>query len=277
MAKGFLQTRADGYHLLLVCYMWPEDEKQARKHKEDFRQTIGVDLGVKDQVVFSNGLRVAWQVEETGRLKRAQALYNMIKAGKLKVKRPGRKLKRLDRIIGREHLRIRYRRKDIENKLVSYFRRYDVVAFQGDSIKSWHEGWFGRQVQHSALGGLTARLKALKDSPATPGVEVVPRFSRTSSVCTRCNAILEIKLSEREFRCPACGWVCDRDWNAALVMLKATVGLDRPEGGLEQKNFLPMPGEAEAFVRIFGDGKNGRIANPYVRVSQSLPRESLTL
>lgn len=275
VAKGFLQARADGYHLLLVCYMWPEDERQARKHKEDFKQAIGVDLGIKEQVVFSNGLRVAWQVEENERLKRVQTLYNKIKAGELKVKRPKRKLKRLKRIMEREHLRIKYRRKDIENKLVSYFKRYDVVVFQNDSIKAWHEGWFGRQVQHSALGGLTARLKALKESPATPGVKVVPKFLRTSSVCARCNAVFEIRLSVRKFRCPDCGWVCDRDWNAALAMLKATVGLGRSEGGLEQKELLPMPEEAETLIRIFG--KDGKIVNPYVRVSQSLPEESLTL
>ncbi len=163
-----------------------------------------------------------------------------------------------------------YRRRDIKNKLVSYFKRFDTVVFQDDCIKSWHEGWFGRSVQHSGLGGLTAGLKALRGSPATPRIETVPRFVRTSSVCARCGAAFELDLSVREIACPACGWVCDRDWNAALVMFKATVGLGRSEGGLEQRDFIPMPEEGKALMRLFGD-------NPYVRVSQTLPRESLTL
>lgn len=270
VAKAYLQKRADGYHLLVVCYVSPAQEKTLCKHQEEFNKAIGVDLGVKDQVVFSNGLRLAWQVEETAKLKCAQTLYNHIKSGQVKVRRPKRKLQRLKEVIEREHLRIRYRRLDIRNKVISYLKRFEVVAFQEDSIKAWHEGWFGGAVQRSAIGGITARLKGLKESPATPKVEVVPRFVKTTSICANCNTVLEVKLTDRVIACPVCGWTCDRDWNATLVMLKATVGLGRPEGGLKQKAFLPMPGEGEVLVRLFRD-------NPYVQLSQTLPRESLTL
>ena len=54
-------------------------------------------------------------------------------------------------------------------------------------------------------------------------------------------------------------------WNAALVMFKAAAGLGRPEGGLEQREQLPIPGEGEGLMRLFRD-------NPYVRVTQSLQR-----
>jgi len=64
------------------------------------------------------------------------------------------------------------------------------------------------------------------------------------------------ELSEWEIRCPNRGGRVIEAWNAALVMFKAAAGLGRPEGGLEQRELLPIPREGEGLMRLFRD-------NPY--------------
>ncbi|MGC9146079.1 MAG: zinc ribbon domain-containing protein, partial [Nitrososphaeria archaeon] len=46
----------------------------------------------------------------------------------------------------------------------------------------------------------------------------VDRFVKTTGVCPVCGAVVELKLSDREFTCPLCGSWFDRDVASALVI-----------------------------------------------------------
>src|SRR5690606_20450809 len=54
------------------------------------------------------------------------------------------------------------------------------------------------------------------------GVEVVvvDRFFPSSKTCNRCGAIHDMPLQERTYRCSCCGYVEDRDLNAAKNLAK---------------------------------------------------------
>ena len=49
-------------------------------------------------------------------------------------------------------------------------------------------------------------------------IEVNPRY--TSQKCSKCGVLVSKSLSVRTHICPECGFVGDRDWNAALNILK---------------------------------------------------------
>ncbi len=65
-------------------------------------------------------------------------------------------------------------------------------------------------------------------------VKVNPRD--TSKTCAICGAKVDMKLSDRIFKCPVCGWTADRDYNASLNILKA--GLGQPEVPVEREPLL---------------------------------------
>ena len=65
-------------------------------------------------------------------------------------------------------------------------------------------------------------------------IKVSPR--NTSKRCAKCGAIVDIRLSDRVFHCPVCGWIADRDYNASLNILKA--GLGQPEVPVEREPLL---------------------------------------
>lgn len=75
----------------------------------------------------------------------------------------------------------------------------------------------------------------------------------TTGKCFACGKKHRLSLSDRTIECD-CGWKCDRDVNAALVILREglglspdqVVGLDRPE---------LKPPEREAAVRILGSNQ----------------------
>ena len=54
---------------------------------------------------------------------------------------------------------------------------------QDEMIKQWHSGLFGKQVQHSALGAIKARLKSLES------VRIISRSFPTTKMCYNCGLI----------------------------------------------------------------------------------------
>jgi len=56
---------------------------------------------------------------------------------------------------------------------------------------------------------------------------VDPRY--TSQLCSGCGSLVTKTLAERVHRCPDCGLVLDRDVNAARVILRKGIGMERAE------------------------------------------------
>jgi putative transposase len=261
ITKAELIKKADGYYLHVTCYLphcellYRRDRKGREKAIKRFYidKPIGTDFGVKEQLTFSNGLKLKFAVKETKRLKKLQKKLNRIIR---QAKKEGRDFHTQNYYKCLEGLRKEYQKignikKDIQNKILAFLKSYKVVCFQDDSIKSWQEGLFGRQVQRSAIGGVKARLRA---SLATP--VVVDRHKPTTKSCAGCGKEREIALGERTYRCSACGWEAERDYNSALNMIRFGLGI--PTLRLNWREVKPV--EREAAARILG-------SNPYIRVS----------
>ncbi len=96
----------------------------------------------------------------------------------------------------------------------------------------------------------------MRTSLETP-VAVKKRETATSE-CFACGKKQNLSLSDRIIECD-CGWKCDRDVNAALVILRKGLGLSSNQAvGLDRSELKPP--EREAAARILG-------SNPYIRVS----------
>lgn len=238
IASAVLVRRESGFYLQVTGYL-PKETLAAR-------QKFPHPVGVRDKLTLSGGLKVDFEVPETPRLNRLQRRLFRTKPG-------SKNREHLRHLLRREHGRIANRRRDAQNKVLAFLRRYPAVAFQEDFVKGWSAS-FGRQVHHSGIGGLKARLR---NSLATP--LPVERFERTTGECSTCGEALEVPLSARVVACPRCGRTEDRDLNAARVILRKGLGLSPNQAlGVDRSEVTPM--EREAAVRILG-------SNPWVRVS----------
>ena len=214
-ANAYFVRKPSGFYIHVTCYLPKEQVINEIKEKQ-IDEPIGVDLGVKDQLTLSNGEKIRWQVPETRRLKRLQQSLARKKKGSKNYWKVLMKIKR-------EYEYLTNKRKDFLKKAVAFLKRFKFIAIQDDSIKGWQEGLFGKQVQNSGIGGITARLRNLA-TLIPEMVKFVPKFEPTTQTCSRCGHRQKISLSQRVFKCEKCGLEIDRDINSALVILKLGLG-----------------------------------------------------
>ena len=103
-------------------------------------------------------------------------------------------------------------------------KNYDFIAIQDEMIAGWHHGIFGKQVQHSAMGFIKAKLKT------SSKVHVVPRSFPSTQKCPVCGKNTKHKLSERSYHCAHCGYEHpSRDVKAAAMILSEALYNVSPE------------------------------------------------
>lgn len=240
IANAVLVRKPSGYYLHVTCYL-PKDSSQQKAGGGE----IGVDFGVASKLTLSNGIKINYELRETPRLKRLQRRFAKSEKG-------SQNRRKILHLLRREYEKINNRRKDAQNKVLAFLKLYDKVVFQDDHVKGWAT-LFGKGVHSSGVGGLKARLR---NSLATP--IVVGRFEPTSQECFVCGKRYDLSLADRIIKCE-CGWSCDRDVNAALVILRKGLGLSPDQAvGLDWPELKPL--EKRASARILG-------SNPYIRVS----------
>ncbi len=221
LAEAHLVKKPSGYYLHVVCYL-PKEEALKEIGEKQTAQPIGIDLGVKHQLTLSNGEKISWYIPETKRLKKLQKSLSRKQKG-------SKNYWKIKQLIRREWEYINNKRKDTLNKVVSYLKRFPLIAIQDDSIKSWKEGYFGKQIQNTGIGGITARLKHL--ATLIP-VVFVDRYEPTTQTCSFCGHRQRVSLSERTFKCQSCGREIDRDVNSARNILRIAVEKLKGEGKL---------------------------------------------
>ena len=105
----------------------------------------------------------------------------------------------------------------MEKKIVNHILSYEHVYMQDEMISNWHKELFGKQVQHSILGRVKAKLIN------HPRVEVLDRSVPTTKYCPKCQNInKDITLADRTYICPTCGYQEDRDVHSANNMITMT-------------------------------------------------------
>ena len=164
-------------------------------------------MGIKDAITLSNGEKFSSTIGETERLKRLQRKF----AHQKNVLTIDGKL---DDSSNESIKKITNRKNDAANKVVAHILSFEHVYMQDEQISGWHRGLFGKQVQHSILGRVKAKLIN------HPRVEVLDRWAPTTKWCPQCgNKNTDITLVDRTFKCPQCGHTNDRDIHSAQNMI----------------------------------------------------------
>lgn len=199
-ANAVLLKKASGYYIQVTTY-------QSKTTRTQTGKSVGLDFGIKDNIVTSDGEKFNVKIPESEKLKHLQRRFSKKAKGSKQAKKVNKKVKR-------EYERIGNQKKDKVNKITSYLvKTYDQIYMQDEMIKQWHQGLFGKQVQNSALGAIKSRLKSLQS------VYVISRSFPTTKMCYNCGVIRKLTLSDRTFKCDSCGLEEDRDIKAAKTIL----------------------------------------------------------
>jgi len=210
-SSALLIQRNGDYYLHMATWQQPERKALALPK-------VGMDLGIDRQITFSNGVAVKFEVLMTKKIRRLHRELS-------KRKQHGRNWFKTKLKLNREYGKSVNEKRDIRNKIVSKIvGTYDTVCFQNDNVAGWQRMW-GRRIQATAIGGITSAFKQKARTPSE-----VERFFASTKKCSGCgNVNCEMPLSERVYRCEACGLVIDRDLNAAINIRNEGVPAERRE------------------------------------------------
>lgn len=194
---------------------------------------VGVDLGIKDFVVTSDGdvfENQHFRKKETDRIKRLQR--------QLSRKQKGSKNRERARIrLAKKHRKIDNRKQNylhqVSNRLIN---ENQVVCMEDLNVKGMmRRHTLAESIQEVNLGEFR-RIVEYKAEWYGRKLSFVDRFYPSSKTCHCCGFVRkDLKLSERSWVCPQCGASVDRDLNAAMNILDEglrIIGLSSPESTL---------------------------------------------
>ena len=179
-------------------------------------QSVGFDFGLKTFLTASDGNDVVSPLffeRNTGAISRANRKLSRKKRGSNNRRRAKLNLARL-------HKHVANQRKDWQFKLARRLcETYDTICIEDLNVKAMQMRW-GRKVSDLGHAQFVDILKHAASKLGAALIEV-PRFFPSSKTCSVCEYVLDgLSLSAREWTCPACGAVHDRDRNASFNILR---------------------------------------------------------
>ena len=236
--KGYIPTTKDGYMIRSGTvsvkagrfYVSVLVEIPDVNIDNNSNEGIGIDLGLKDFAIVSNG-KTYKNINRSTRIKKLEKQlireqrslsrkYENLKKGestqRANIQKQKLKVQKL-------HHKMDNIRTDYMNKTIAEIvkTKPSYIAIEDLNVKGMMKNrCLSKAVASQKFYEFRARLKAKCDEN---GIElrIVDRFYPSSKTCHHCGSVKKnLKLSDRIYRCE-CGYVADRDFNAALNLKDA--------------------------------------------------------
>ena len=204
--------------------------------KED-KGPIGLDFGLKVFLTTSNGDKVQmpdFNKINKDRVSKVDRCYSL----KKKAAKYGTNFRRAKKAKSKLHRKEVNQRSDFHWKLAHELcRSHKFIAVEDFSMDGMKRLW-GRKVSNLAFGEFVQKLTVVAQKYGTV-VMKVDRWFASSQTCSECGYVNKgtKDLEVREWVCPNCGVVHDRDFNAAKNIL--SYALSQSNTG----RALPVSGE----------------------------------
>ena len=236
--KGYFPTTKDGYviksgHVSIKAdryYVSVLIEIPNNKIANNSNKGIGIDLGLKDFAIVSNG-KTYKNINRSTRIKKLEKQlireqrslsrkYENLKKGE-STQRANIQKQRLK--VQKLHHKMDNIRTDYINKTIAEIvkTKPSYITIEDLNVKGMMKNrCLSKAVASQKFYEFRTRLKAKCDEN---GIElrVADRFYPSSKTCHHCGSVRKnLKLSDRIYRCE-CGYVADRDLNAALNLKDA--------------------------------------------------------
>ena len=182
---------------------------------------VGCDIGLKDLLILSNGIK----------FKRPNELENIVKTKRLlKVKqkqfsRTAKGSKNHEKLrlrVARLYSKITRQRNEYYHLISRYLvDNYDSIYVEDLSSKNMLQNRKLSRAIHEAAWATLTELISYKSSWSGRTYHRISRWYPSSKTCSSCDYELEkLDLNTREWTCPNCSSFHDRDLNAAMNILR---------------------------------------------------------
>jgi len=187
------------------------------KPKAKTNREVGIDLGIKDNIVTSDGYH-SGAPKNTNKYARKLA---SLQRG-LNRKTNGSNNYEKQRLkVARVHEKIINCRRDRQHKLTTKLvEDYDIIYIEDLNVSGMLKNRkLAKAVADVGMFEIKRQL-LYKAEWYGKQIHLIDRWEPTSKKCSNCQKIHDMKLSDRSMSCE-CGLMLDRDENAAINILKA--------------------------------------------------------
>lgn len=187
-------------------------------HKvKETNAAVGIDLGIKDFVITSDGEvfnNLHFKKSETKKIKRLQRQLSKKQKGSNNRNKARIKLAKLYKKINDKK---QYYLHSVSNSLID---ENQVICMEDLNVKGMIKNHNLAESICEMNFGEFCRMLEYKAQWYNRKIVFVNRFYPSSKTCHNCGYVnKELKLSDRQWICPQCGEVIERDYNAALNIL----------------------------------------------------------
>ena len=193
------------------CSICVDVEQEEYEHTGE---VIGIDLGIKDLVIDSNGNKHSnpkYQQKAEKKIKHLQRLYSKKTKGSKNQEKARLKL-------AIAHEKLCNKRKDNLHKITSkLIKENDIICIENLNVKGMTKNHkLAKAIQDASFGTLVSMLK-YKAAWHNRQIIEIGRFYPSSKLCHCCGYRMSyMGLELREWTCPNCDEHHDRDINAAI-------------------------------------------------------------
>ena len=233
VVNGTVSRKADRYYVSILV------EKDDIKSSKSTNDGIGIDLGIKEFAVCSDGIKFK-NINKTSTVKKVE---KKLKREQRKLSRKYESLKTRNKNIreGRAtsqniqkqivkvqklHQRLRNIRTDYINKTVFSIvkQKPSYIAIEDLNVKGMMKNkHLSKAVAQQKFFEFRTKLE-YKCNLFGVELRVVDRFYPSSKVCNSCGCIKkDLKLKDRTYKCNECGYTEDRDLNASFNLRDAKI------------------------------------------------------
>jgi putative transposase len=217
-----ISREADRWFVSLTCVVErPDPELREAKSPEDI---IGVDLGLESFITLSNGTKI----EAPKPLKKALRERQLSRKQKF-----SKNFKKASLRLARLHRRVRNIRRDFLHKVTTWLAKTkSVIVVEDLNVRGMSQNGHLSQAIYDVSWGMFRRMLEYKCAWYGAKLILVPQGFPSTKTCSHCGEVgPPLPLSQRVFRCEACGLEIDRDWNAALNLWQhGLAALNGPTG-----------------------------------------------
>lgn len=197
------------------------------QHKPKTGKSVGIDLGIKDFAITSDGQKfknLKLTKKYSKALSKAQRHLSRKQNGSNRYNRQRIKVARI-------HEKITNSRKDYLDKLsTKLVTDYDLITVEDLAVKNMVKNRRLSKAISDCGWRIFVNMLEYKCNWYGKKLVKIDRFYPSSKTCSNCNHIKDsLTLKERSWECPKCGIVHDRDINAAKNIYRQGLAITNME------------------------------------------------
>lgn len=247
-----IKLQSDGhYYAVLNVYINKDEWKRTHKGKYNSMMRYGVkidtptgiDLGVKDLAILSNGIKICRRPDDEQLHKKKKDLQKRIShQHELHPNHTSKRQKRNKWLLANINAKMRRQRCDyIQKATTAIAYIYSNVSMENLNIVEMLQNGDNRagKILNSAFY-LFRTLMEQKMAMNGHHLHIADKYLPSTRTCSVCGCVGgPVPLSERTFHCKECGAELDRDINAAINLAKL-IGLDEPNPSPADKGAITV-------------------------------------